>query len=98
VKVGITDHGLGLPAEALDRLFTNFYRVDNSDRRSIKGTGLGLPICQTIIASHGGRIWAESEGLGRGASVRTRPAHATQAALARAAMGDDRAGPSAKAR
>lgn len=67
VRVCVSDHGLGLPADALGKLFSKFYRVDNSDRRTIKGTGLGLAICQKIIASHGGQIWAESEGLGQGA-------------------------------
>lgn len=66
VEISVTDHGLGMPPEALPRLFEKFYRIDNSDRREIKGTGLGLAICRQIVASHGGQIWAESEGLGRG--------------------------------
>jgi CheY-like chemotaxis protein len=66
VIVTVEDHGLGLPAEALPRLFEKFYRVDNSDRRSITGTGLGLAISRKIVDAHGGRIWAESDGLGQG--------------------------------
>jgi signal transduction histidine kinase/CheY-like chemotaxis protein len=64
--IGVQDHGLGLPPEALPRLFEKFYRVDNSDRRSITGTGLGLAISRKIVEAHGGRIWAESPGLGQG--------------------------------
>lgn len=66
VIVTVEDQGLGLPAEALPRLFEKFYRVDNSDRRSITGTGLGLAISRKIVDAHGGRIWAESDGLGQG--------------------------------
>jgi signal transduction histidine kinase len=66
VIVNVQDKGLGLPAEALPRLFEKFYRVDNSDRRSITGTGLGLAISRKIVDAHGGRIWAESAGLGQG--------------------------------
>ncbi|MCX6021610.1 MAG: ATP-binding protein, partial [Chloroflexi bacterium] len=69
VTVSVRDQGLGIPADALPRLFEKFYRVDNTDRRAIKGTGLGLAISQHIIAAHGGRIWAESEGLGCGATI-----------------------------
>jgi signal transduction histidine kinase/CheY-like chemotaxis protein len=66
VTISVQDDGLGLPPEALPRLFEKFFRVDNTDRRSITGTGLGLAICRKIIDAHGGRIWAESDGLGRG--------------------------------
>ncbi len=66
VIVRVEDEGLGLPPDAVSHLFEKFFRVDNSDRRSITGTGLGLAISRKIIEAHGGRIWAESEGLGRG--------------------------------
>jgi signal transduction histidine kinase/DNA-binding response OmpR family regulator len=68
VVVLVRDHGLGIPLEAQERLFEQFYRVDTSDRRDISGTGLGLSICQQIVTGHGGRIWAESEGLGCGST------------------------------
>jgi CheY-like chemotaxis protein len=67
IEIAVQDQGLGIPADALPRLFQKFYRVDNSDRRNITGTGLGLAICRQIIAAHGGRIWAESAGVGQGA-------------------------------
>jgi signal transduction histidine kinase len=67
VQVSVSDQGLGIPSEALHRVFEKFYRVDNSDRRTIKGTGLGLAITREIVEAHGGRIWAESPGPGRGA-------------------------------
>jgi CheY-like chemotaxis protein len=68
VQISVTDHGLGLPPEAISKLFQKFYRVEDSDRRTIKGTGLGLAICQKIVTSHGGRVWAESPGLGKGST------------------------------
>jgi signal transduction histidine kinase/CheY-like chemotaxis protein len=67
VCISVQDQGLGLPAAALPRLFEKFYRIDNSDRREIAGTGLGLAISRRIVEGHGGRIWAESAGLGAGA-------------------------------
>jgi len=66
VEISIRDNGLGLPAEALPKLFNKFYRVANVDRRGISGTGLGLAICRGIIEAHGGRIAAESSGSGQG--------------------------------
>ncbi|MHB8589867.1 MAG: ATP-binding response regulator, partial [Candidatus Dormibacteraceae bacterium] len=66
VEVSISDHGLGIPAEALAKLFNKFYRVANVDRREISGTGLGLAISRRIIEAHNGRIGVESGGLGQG--------------------------------
>ncbi|MEW9051556.1 MAG: ATP-binding protein [Neobacillus sp.] len=60
LKIAIKDEGLGIPADALDKLFTKFYRVDNSDRRKIGGTGLGLAIVKEIVKAHEGDITAES--------------------------------------
>ncbi|TAK25020.1 MAG: response regulator [Chloroflexota bacterium] len=70
VEIAVRDHGLGIPPEALVRVFEKFYRVDSGDRREIKGTGLGLAISRQIIEAHGGRLWAESDGLGKGACFR----------------------------
>jgi signal transduction histidine kinase len=78
VVVSVSDEGLGIPKEAMSHLFERFFRVDSSDRREIKGAGLGLAICQEIITVHGGRIWAESEeGVGSTFWF-TLPSHASQ--------------------
>jgi PAS domain S-box-containing protein len=66
VEVYVQDEGLGIPAESLTRLFGTFFRVESADRSSIGGTGLGLAICKNIVEGHGGKIGAQSEGLGKG--------------------------------
>jgi len=66
VEVAIQDDGPGLPAEALERVFERFYRVDKARSRDQGGTGLGLSIVKHLVQSHGGRVWAESSP-GRGA-------------------------------
>lgn len=58
--ISVKDEGLGIPADALDKLFTKFYRVDNSDRRKIGGTGLGLVIVKEIVNAHGGDVTVQS--------------------------------------
>jgi PAS domain S-box-containing protein len=67
VEVYVQDKGLGIPTEALSQLFAKFFRVESSDRLAIGGTGLGLAICKNIVESHGGKIVARSDGLGKGA-------------------------------
>jgi signal transduction histidine kinase len=62
--VRVRDQGVGLPAEELAHVFERFYRATGT--RRLEGSGLGLYICQAIVAAHGGRIWAESDGPGRG--------------------------------
>jgi PAS domain S-box-containing protein len=63
----VADHGVGIPPESLAKLFTKFYRVDNTDTRKIGGTGLGLALVKEIVEAHKGRIWVESEG-GKGST------------------------------
>ena len=68
VAVVVADEGRGVAAEHLPHLFRKFTRIAGDDRRGeLEGTGLGLAICKGIIEAHGGRIWAESDGPGRGA-------------------------------
>ena len=58
--IRITDEGLGIPEEDLERIFSRFYRVKNEDTRYIHGTGLGLSIVKSIVEAHHGSIRAES--------------------------------------
>ncbi|MGD0856657.1 MAG: ATP-binding protein [Dehalococcoidia bacterium] len=63
IRVSVTDTGIGISSDELPRIFERFYKVDKS--RNTEGSGLGLAISKHIIASHGGKIWAESvEGKG----------------------------------
>lgn len=65
VRLLVTDYGLGIPEESKSKLFTKFYRVDNSDRRQIGGTGLGLAIVKEIVDAHQGAISFDSV-MGKG--------------------------------
>jgi signal transduction histidine kinase len=66
-KVSVTDRGMGIASEHLGRIFDRFYRVGGASE-AVSGQGLGLSICKEIVVAHGGRIWAESEGPGRGST------------------------------
>ena len=67
VAVAVADEGMGVSSEDLPRLFWKFSRISGEDgERATGGEGLGLSVCKGIVEAHGGRIWAESDGLGRG--------------------------------
>lgn len=70
VEVSIRDNGIGIAREDLPRLFTKFGRLDNSyvAAATSGGTGLGLFICKSLVEMMGGRIWADSSGLGKGST------------------------------
>ncbi len=69
VTLSVRDQGVGVPTEELKRIFKRFYRVSNRSQSHVKGTGLGLFIVRAIARKHGGRVFAESEGEGRGTRV-----------------------------
>jgi len=68
IEVSIKDTGIGIPQEAMEKLFTKFYRASNAVKAQTEGSGLGLYIIKSIISAHGGEIWMESE-LNRGTTV-----------------------------
>jgi len=66
IKVQVSDRGIGIRKEDLERVFEPFAAIEKPDY--VKGTGLGLSITKGLVEAHGGRIWAESEGEGKGAT------------------------------
>lgn len=71
VEVGVTDHGIGIPARDVGRIFERFYRVDRARSRETGGTGLGLAIVRHAATNHGGAVSVESqEGKGSTFTIR----------------------------
>jgi PAS domain S-box-containing protein len=68
VTVHVRDRGRGIPADKLPHLFKKFSRVHEGHGPGLPGSGLGLAICKGIVEAHGGRIWVESGGEGRGST------------------------------
>jgi PAS domain S-box-containing protein len=64
VECEVRDSGRGIPRDKLESVFERFQQVDASDAREKGGSGLGLAICRSIVAQHGGRIWAEQNAGG----------------------------------
>jgi two-component system, OmpR family, sensor histidine kinase VicK len=65
IEISVSDQGLGIPKENLEKIFERFYRVDKARTRQMGGTGLGLAIAKEMISAHGGDVWATStEGKG----------------------------------
>ena len=67
VQLWVSDDGPGVPAEARERVFERFYRVDRARSRETGGTGLGLSIVKHIVQAHHGEVWVQSE-VGRGST------------------------------
>jgi len=68
VKISVSDTGIGIAAEDLQRIFTPFEQVESSVSRKYAGTGLGLSLTKQLVELHQGMIWAESAGPGRGST------------------------------
>ena len=69
VVLRVRDNGVGIPSHELKRIFKRFYRVAHRSMTGVKGTGLGLFIVRSIARKHGGQVFAQSEGLGKGTTV-----------------------------
>ena len=66
--VSVSDTGIGIEPEDQERIFGAFEQVDSSYARHQQGTGLGLALTKRLVALHGGRIWVESAGEGKGST------------------------------
>jgi len=64
----VSDTGIGISAEQLPNIFNRFYRTDKSRARASGGSGIGLTIARALVKAHQGRIWAESDGEGKGST------------------------------
>ena len=68
IKISVSDTGIGIDSKDLSRIFNPFEQVESSASRKFQGTGLGLSLTRQLVELHGGTIWVESEGEGRGAT------------------------------
>ncbi len=66
IVFSVSDTGIGIPASELQKLFSEFFRVDNEINQNVKGTGLGLVLAKNIVQAHRGKMWVESPASGRG--------------------------------
>jgi signal transduction histidine kinase len=66
--IQIRDNGAGIPEDQLTQIFEQFYQVDRHMTRRHGGLGLGLAIVRAIAQAHGGRVWADSDGSGKGSA------------------------------
>jgi signal transduction histidine kinase len=70
VLAWVQDQGIGIPVDQLQKIFEEFYQIEAPNTRHYGGLGIGLTITKGIIEAQGGKIWAESEGTGAGATFK----------------------------
>jgi len=70
VEISVQDTGIGIKGEDLQRIFNPFEQAESSVSGRFAGTGLGLSLTKRLVELHGGRIWGESEGEGKGSTFR----------------------------
>jgi PAS domain S-box-containing protein len=66
VLVSVKDTGIGIAKKDQSKLFTEFHQIENPYTKKYEGTGLGLALSRKLVTLHGGRIWFESKGKGKG--------------------------------
>ncbi len=72
VEISVADTGIGIKPEDQERIFLEFEQVEGPYQQKQQGTGLGLALTKRLVELHGGEIWAESEGEGRGSTFTVR--------------------------
>jgi signal transduction histidine kinase len=68
ILIRVQDNGMGIPPDKLERIFDQFYQVEDHMTRRQNGMGIGLSIARGMVQAHDGRLWAESEGLNKGST------------------------------
>ncbi len=68
--VSVQDSGIGIPPDDLKKIFNEFYQVEPHTTRKYGGMGIGLPIAKGLVEAHGGKLWAESAGQGKGSTFK----------------------------
>src|SRR5262249_314872 len=90
VEVVVSDNGIGIPFDMLNRVFETFTQVDKSSEKSQSGLGIGLSLAQQLVRMHGGTIEARSEGVGKGSQFFVRlPLSSSQPEETRSAQTDN---------
>ena len=69
IVLSVQDQGVGVPPDDLKSIFKRFYRVNDRSLANVRGTGLGLFIVKSIAQKHGGKVFAESQGEGKGTTI-----------------------------
>jgi len=70
IMAWVQDNGKGIPSDKLQKIFEEFYQLEPPNTRSYGGLGIGLTIAKGLLEIQGGKIWAESEGVGKGATLK----------------------------